>query len=238
MNEMDAATGSERTQFNQACSTIRDTVYNTLQQRLANMSGTLDAVTAKVPANYQPVFDKLKQLVVEGKFDDEFSRKNFDRTDLISLNGCFDKGLGGAINDIAKSMNVTPPFDKDGKSAQIVVSPELESLNKEWNTTEAEYSVYTYLNESAYMPKVNAHESIEGHTQDNAYEMSASLVNLAINRRDSLVSSLRSMTTSNREMSLMAITVSLRMASKNASPEGRAYFQSIESQITAGASTP
>ncbi len=83
------------------------------------------------------------------------------------------------------------------------------------------------------MPNIHDHEKYEGHTQDNAYELAASLINVSLNRRVNIINSIRSMSVTDREAALEGISASLHTVGANTPPDVKKYFESVLQDIVA-----
>lgn len=228
-----APTQDEAAELERACTAVRTTVYDRLEQDLQLMPDKLDAAIADAPAEYAPIFTELKRIIDEGQLAETMTYgQSTEGHEQTTLNDCLSKNMAEIVEQIAIMKGVKAP--EGGKDISVTLHENVRAYNElaiKWADTRNTYGIYHYMNESAHVEGFELDESYMGHTDDNAKEMMASLINLAILKRADLVKSLRDMPDNERDAAMMGLSVSLRFAAKNGSDDASEYFKWLEQSI-------
>jgi hypothetical protein len=224
-DELSLPDGSpESRQVAQACTVIRSTMYDDLQSRLRATPQIIADAKDSLPAEYRPIFDKLQSIVTDGDLGKAAAITAKDGRPSMSVNDCLEKGMDGVVARVGDELGISV-HDARGRLYNDFSTLAYQKLSGEWNAAEKSYAVYGIINESNYARKVHGYEGRFGHSQQNAAELSASLINVSIQYPDKLIAALNAMSPADRQAALTGVHVSLMMASNTTGPEVRAYFQ-------------
>ncbi len=207
------------------CSTLRDTTYSTLQSDLKYVYPDLLQDLYDQASNIdKPLIKTVMDAVKAGDVANVYGAKLFQDT---NFNECLPATLGDLF---AVAMDETPKFpdrfkydtDKFNEHFQSTIAklPAFNKLLDVWDNDAVLYTIYQTLNEANYVENFtnNPDAQFEGHTEDDSWELVASLFDNAVNYPKELGRAIGQLTNDaetghQRDAAARAVTATLRLIS-------------------------
>lgn len=171
-----------------ACNVVRDTTFDTLQSNLKYLyPDLLTNLLAEASPTDKPMIETLIQTVESGSIANFFGPSGID---AAYLNNCLPSSVNDLMFYAANDTKHFPQKFKDDVDAMdkhlnggLFKLPAFKKFYDQWVQSTETYAMYSTLNESNYVTNYTQDPTAvdEGHSQDNANELFASLFDDAVN---------------------------------------------------------
>lgn len=234
-------TDAEAAQVKNACRALSTQAYDLFETTIRNSSSLMEDVIATAQTeNDRKIFLEIKKIFDEGNVaeimeDESLSKADFLAKDLEWTMCAADRNnFGSLVNIAALKAGVDDWYKASGDLVDRYVRDYKDSSGNKAQSTYSEiiglwidatekYSLWSKLNESAYVDTESWIKEYLGHSADNATEMMATITDVTLHKPEQIVEMMKGLNPTDREAVKSSILASYTILG-NRHPQLRQYL--------------
>ncbi len=189
--------------INQACTALKDASFNSLELHLQVMPEPLNALLGVAKPEHKPVIQTILNSIQNGSFEklikDPLAEYSDDKYG-IKWNNCEDFTPATLIFEASKLNGIT--FN-DHELDYLFDSDEFSAFYDEWDFTLGYASLFKTINEANFVTTDYAYKEYIGHSQDNASEMMATLLNVVLSYKPQVIQTMQENMTPEKRVAII-----------------------------------
>jgi hypothetical protein len=193
----------------QACTALKATLYERMETTVTTSHTQLAAIEAKLKPAHRVIITELERLAKTGRLDDKLiGTLSASRYDDINSNDCkaADTILSDAISTFAAEHDIS--FDDIDYLFDL---PEFTAFSSTYYTQVIDRNIYKKLNEANYVRTDWRGRELLGHSEDNANELSATIIDAVLNFGPELGTIIHDMEPDEKKAALQTIDMAVRI---------------------------